>query len=158
MKFSILFLAPLGVVASTLVKRFDTVPFAPGNGNTTYSKCNGHNFRRTTSPADQNVNFTGCLNLRDQARDTKGEWIVKTTSDPNDPNDWVILTKNDVCGLLIKNRSPTEVGNDDVYKLLEEIYEQDGVRLDTFQETGNFTGCQGGIDVEFWMRRANNLV
>ncbi|KAI0866242.1 hypothetical protein F4860DRAFT_459431 [Xylaria cubensis] len=139
-------IAALAAPGAAVSKRFDTAPFAPATPEQgAFDKCSteGHHKGDLAHPAP----MLDCLQIGDWAKNNNGMWILDATD-----NDWHILRMQGACALVVKNTQPTSVGNKDVVDFIEAVHMGDGVELGPVEELGTFYGCQGGVDVSFWLR------
>ncbi|KAI0459830.1 hypothetical protein F5B21DRAFT_454356 [Xylaria acuta] len=142
----------LSAPRATVPLRFGTVPFAPATSEQgAFDKCSTeeHHKGNLAHTAD----MLDCLEIGEWARNNNGMWILDTTTDANeDANDWHVLRVQGTCALVVKNTQPTSVGNKDVVDFIEAVHLGDGIELGSIEELGTFCGCQGGVDVGFWLR------
>jgi len=153
-KYAALLAMPLTALAmprGTISRRFDTVPFAPATpeqGGFSVCATKSHHNTNSLYPAD----MLDCLEIGTWAANNNGTWILKATTNPDDPDDWHVLLTEGHCAFLIKNAKPTSLGNKDVADMIDAIHLSDGMRLGSIEEKGTFGRCQDGADINFWLR------
>lgn len=135
----------------TISKRFDAVPYAPATPEQgPFDKCTAETHQR--GKLSHTADMLDCLEIGSWARQNNGVWVLKATTDPSDPDDWLVLREEGSCALIVKNTQPTQIGNQDVVDLIEAVHLGDGIRLGPVEEVGAFAGCQGDATVRFWLR------
>ncbi|KAI1753462.1 hypothetical protein F4782DRAFT_496408 [Xylaria castorea] len=142
-------IAALAAPKATVSRRFGMAPFAPATSEQgAFDKCSAEEYHRgnLAHPAS----MLDCLEIGEWAKKNNGMWILDATADDDD--DWQILGVQGSCALVVKNTQPTSIGNKDVVDFIEAIHLGDGIELGSVEELGAFCGCQGGVDVSFWLR------
>ncbi|KAI0426184.1 hypothetical protein F5Y09DRAFT_345968 [Xylaria sp. FL1042] len=144
-------LAVLATPTTAISKDLDQPPFAPGTAEQGgFNRCSSQEYHKgdLAHPAD----MLDCLEISRWASEHNGIWILKAIADPNDNDDWHMLREQGGCALLVKNTAPTSIGNKDIADLIDAVHMGDGLELGPVEEVGTFYGCQGGADVNFWLR------
>ncbi|KAI0977385.1 hypothetical protein F4678DRAFT_12864 [Xylaria arbuscula] len=135
-------------------KHFDAAPFAPATPEQGgFNRCSSEEHRK--GQMSHPANMLDCLEIGLWASDNNGVWILDQTStdDNNDDDDgWHVLRAEGDCALLVKNTAPTSVGNKDISDLIDAVHLSDGIELGPVEELGTFCGCQGAVNVSFWLR------
>jgi hypothetical protein len=143
-------LAALSAANPTLSKRFEDAPWAPATKEQgPFDQCSTEQHHADDAQTHAAA-VADCLAIRAWATANNGEWILKATTDPNDPNDWHALHTHGSCVLVVKNTQPTSVGNKDVADFIATLRAETG----PVEELGVFGGCQAGADVNFWLRNS----
>ncbi|KAI1738521.1 hypothetical protein F4680DRAFT_425193 [Xylaria scruposa] len=146
-------MATLAAPKATVAKRFGTVPFAPATPEQgAFDKCSTeeHHKGDLAHPAP----MMDCLEIGEWAKNNNGMWILDATAATDD--DWNVLRVQGACALVVKNTQPTSIGNKDVVDFIEAVHQGDGIELGSIEELGTFHGCQGGVDVSFWLRSSES--
>ncbi|KAI1263244.1 hypothetical protein F5Y18DRAFT_429334 [Xylariaceae sp. FL1019] len=134
---------------------FSTSPSRPGNfcnGMTYTPRANGHS-----------ATFLDCLSIMKYAQTNIGEWELKAATDPNDQDNWQMLSSMGNCALLVKNTEPTVISDQDVFDMLNKVWHVDGIHDGPLEVTGTWEKCQvyrapyqqNVTGVQFWVRDSN---
>ncbi|KAI1191991.1 hypothetical protein F5B17DRAFT_125816 [Nemania serpens] len=143
-------LAALAAPEATISRCFNAAPFAPGTPEQgSFDRCSTvtHHKGRLAHPA----NMLDCLEIGAWAKKNNGVWILHATTAAG-AYGWYALRTQGTCALIVRNSEPTAVGNQDVADLIEAVHLGDGIALGPIEEVGYFGGCQGGVNVSFWLR------
>ncbi|KAI2623138.1 hypothetical protein GGR54DRAFT_638380 [Hypoxylon sp. NC1633] len=139
---------------TSTIKRAEDAPFAPATSQQgPFDICSTPSY--TPSSNENLAPWSDCLQIRDWARDHKGEWILSSTTNTNDDADWTALHRYGNCALFVKNGASTAVGNKDVADAIDAMHTNNGG--DDIGLKGSFDGCHGGVAVDFWLRNSVGL-
>ncbi len=136
-------------------------PFAPDpSGQGVYEICGDHTIDSSSSGGQDDSHpaksWIDCLELEYWANSNPGMWVVKTTTSSSE-DDWTVLRAAGDCALAVRNPYPTNIGNQDVEKLISEAFRRDGEHIAGNAEARGSLTCTGNVTMAWWLRSPEGL-